>query len=92
MKFVVDSVLIKDFTHDAVDAMNNTAKYNYRQYNIGVMVKNLTTPLSALICIHFLAKSGGTAPEGLGYNYYNGSYQKEANCPVHAYVENKIKD
>lgn len=57
--------------------------------------KNLTQPVQKPTCVHFKAITGGTNLEGVGYNYYNGSYFEPTDkcvpgstniCPQHQNV------
>lgn len=75
------------FIHDAMDRTKEE-KYSTLTYNLGVAVKNYTVPMRNPICIHFKARCRGTQPEGLGYNYYRGCYDKTSPCPVHSFVDN----
>lgn len=43
-------------------------------------VRNLSEPLQSPDCIHFKAETRGTWPEGVGYNYYKGSYLDPEAC------------
>lgn len=43
-------------------------------------VRNMAEPLQLPDCIHFKAVTAGTTPEGVGYNYYKGSYLDPAVC------------
>lgn len=63
--------------------------------NVGISVPNYTGTPETVICLHFKVWTYGTAPEALGYNYYQGKYsgEDEANkkgnpsakqlCPLH---------
>lgn len=84
------------FDHDAIDQIDTDSKYGVRTYDLGVMVKNHASPLTSAQCIHFMAKTGGTYPEGLGYNYYkhnDNNYYNDINntCTEHTYIPNKTK-
>ena len=74
------------FDHDAVGQIDTDSKYGIRTYNLGIMVKNYERPITSAQCIHFMVKTGGTYPEGLGYNYYN---DKKNTCTEHTYIPNK---
>lgn len=81
------------FDHDGMDRIGE-AKTGTITYNIGAVVKNYTTPITRAKCIHFLVKSRGTHPEGLGYNYYNGKYYQgdyvgSGRCPIHGTINYK---
>lgn len=43
-------------------------------------VRNMIEPLQLPDCIHFKAATRGTDPEGVGYNYYKGSYINPEIC------------
>lgn len=52
-------------------------------YTVNLMnfsVRNMSDPLQLPDCIHFKAETRGTSPEGVGYNYYKGSYLDPAVC------------
>ena len=78
------------FDHDGIDQIDDDSKYGVKTYNMGIIVKNYAKPLTSAQCIHFMVKTGGTAPEGLGYNYYKNNYNDKNNtCSDHAYIPNK---
>lgn len=79
--------------HDAIDQIDTNSKYGVITYDLGITVKNYARPLTSAQCIHFMVKTGGTYPEGLGYNYYNNYYNDKNNtCSEHTYIPNKTAD
>ena len=81
-----------NFDHDGVDKIDDDSKYGVQTYDLGLMVKNYANPLTSAQCIHFMVKTAGTYPEGLGYNYYMRNYNdKDNTCSDHDYIENKTE-
>jgi hypothetical protein len=81
-------------THPEAEAIAEGKSGEFRM-NVGISVPNYTGTPETVICLHFKVWTYGTAPEALGYNYYQGKYsgEDEANkkgnpsakqlCPLH---------
>lgn len=69
LKCVRDTV----FSHPGLDDAGISSSHTFI-YNLGLSVRNYTEPIQHAACIHYKAMTGGTNPEGLGYNYANGKY------------------
>lgn len=83
------------FEHSGTDSAGESKNHTF-VYNIGKVVKNYTRPIQNAACIHYKAITGGTAPEGIGYNYANKNYGIDTNhskgecakdvCSIHSNV------
>ena len=62
-----------ELSHPGLDEADVSDNHTF-VYNLGLSVRNYTKPVQHAACIHYKAITGGTNPEGLGYNYANGKY------------------
>lgn len=62
------------FSHPGFDDTKSESENHTFVYDLGAVVKNYTAPIQHAACIHYKAVTGGTNPEGLGYNYAGGKY------------------
>lgn len=81
-------------THPEAEELGEGKSGEFRM-NVGIGVPNYTGTPETVVCMHFKVWTYGTAPEALGYNYYQGNYsgEDEANkkgnpsakqlCPLH---------
>lgn len=91
---------VVEFIHSAQERLGSGKSGIYLANLMEFSVKNLTKPLYEPTCIHFKAVTGGTNPEGVGYNYHAGNYSDMDHnitgdklntkiCPNHKNVLNR---